>query len=146
VTLPLAGVAVLAALASARSDHDGVLDWLVPAGLRAVELGVVTVAGLVAGVPWPVVFALLAVVALYFYDLAAGLDKAASPVSRRDLGLGWPARCALVLAAAAGAQFIGPVAATAVFAALTVYIAAVFAGAALVGSLTPKRNPLNSKV
>ncbi|WP_051815595.1 CDP-alcohol phosphatidyltransferase family protein, partial [Glycomyces tenuis] len=90
--LGLAAVAVLAGITSARSDHDGIFDWLIPAGLRAVELGVVTAAGIAAGVSWPVLFTLLGVIALYFYDLAAGLDKAASPVARRELGLGWPAR------------------------------------------------------
>ncbi|GAB3229967.1 hypothetical protein GCM10027447_23810 [Glycomyces halotolerans] len=134
IPLIVAAVAVAAGLASARSDHDGIFDWLVPAGLRAVELGVITAAGLVADVPWPILFALLGVVALYFYDLAAGLDKAASPVSRRDLGLGWPARCVIAIGAAAVSTATGPVAAAAVFATLAVYIAGTFIGSVVVGT------------
>jgi len=138
--LALSGAAVLAGVASARSDHDGIFDWLVPAGLRAVELGVVTAAGIVAGVSWPVLFALLAVIALYFYDLAAGLDKAASPVARRELGLGWPARGLVAVAAAATAAALeSPPVATAVFAALAVYVAAVFIGAIVAGTVRAAR-------
>ncbi|GAB3648691.1 CDP-alcohol phosphatidyltransferase family protein [Glycomyces tarimensis] len=137
--LILAAIAVLAGLASARSDHDGIFDWLIPAGLRAVELGVITAAGIVAGVSWPVLFALLGVVALYFYDLAAGLDKAASPVSRRDLGLGWPARGLIALTAAAASLATEPVVATATFAALAVYVAATFIGAVVAGTLRAAR-------
>ena len=138
--LALAAVAVLAGLAAARSDHDGIFDWLVPAGLRAVELGVVTAAGIVAGVAWPVLFALLAVIALYFYDLAAGLDKAASPVARRELGLGWPARGLIAVAAATAAMVLesSPVA-TAVFGALAVYVAVVFIGAIVAGAVRAAR-------
>nr|WP_277605865.1 CDP-alcohol phosphatidyltransferase family protein [Glycomyces sp. L485] len=132
--LVLACVAVLAGIASARSDHDGIFDWLIPAGLRAIELGVITAAGLVAGVSWPVLFALLGVVSLYFYDLAAGLDKAASPVSRRDLGLGWPARGLIAVAASAASLVTEPIVATATFAALAVYVAATFVGAIIVGA------------
>src|SRR5690606_12060119 len=133
--LALSGAAVLAGVASARSDHDGIFDWLVPAGLRAVELGVVTAAGIVAGVSWPALFALPAVIALYFYYLAAGLDKAASPVARRELGLGWPARGLVAVAAAATAAALeSPPVATAVFAALAGYVAAVFLGASVAGT------------
>ncbi|WP_035738087.1 CDP-alcohol phosphatidyltransferase family protein [Glycomyces arizonensis] len=137
--LALAAAALLAALTAARSDHDGIFDWLIPAGLRAVELGVVTAAGIVAGVAWPVLFALLGVIALYFYDLAAGLDKAASPVARRDLGLGWPARGLVAIIAAAAAVPTAPAVATAVFAALAVYVAAVFIGAIVAGTVRAAR-------
>lgn len=137
--LALAVLAVLAGIASARSDHDGIFDWLIPAGLRAVELGTVAAAGIVAEVPWPVLFALLGVIALYFYDLAAGLDKAASPVARRDLGLGWPARGLIALGAAAAAVLTVPSVATAVFAALAVYVAAVFVGAIVAGTVRAAR-------
>ncbi|WP_100448621.1 CDP-alcohol phosphatidyltransferase family protein [Glycomyces xiaoerkulensis] len=134
ISLAVALAAIGIGLAAARSDHDGIFDWLVPAGLRAVELGVITAAGLTAEVAWPVLFALLAVVALYFYDLAAGLDKAASPVERRDLALGWPARGLIAVAAAAASLPTGPFLATAVFAGLAAYVAATFIGAILVGA------------
>ncbi|GAB3993144.1 hypothetical protein GCM10029992_04070 [Glycomyces albus] len=135
VSLGLCCIAILSGLASAHSDHDGMFDWLVPAGLRATEMGVITCAGIVAGVSWPVLFALLGVVALYFYDLAAGLDKAASPVSSREAGLGWPARSLIAVAASAAALASTPVAATVVFAALAAYVAATFIGAVVAGTL-----------
>ena len=135
ITLGLCVLAALTGLSSAHSDHDGRFDWLIPAGLRAVELGIVCAAGVAAEVSWPVLFALMGVVALYFYDLAAGLDKAASPVSSRAAGLGWPARSLVAVAAAAAAAATTPLAATAVFAALAVYVAATFIGAIIAGTL-----------
>ncbi|WP_199039802.1 CDP-alcohol phosphatidyltransferase family protein [Glycomyces salinus] len=135
VSLGLCCIAVLTGLASAHSDHDGMFDWLIPAGLRATELGIITCAGIVAGVSWPVLFALLGVVALYFYDLAAGLDKAASPVSSRGAGLGWPARSLIAVAASAAAVATTPVAATVVFGALAAYVAATFIGAIVAGTV-----------
>ncbi|THV31951.1 CDP-alcohol phosphatidyltransferase family protein [Glycomyces paridis] len=139
VPFGLAGLALVLAVSVARTDHEGLLDWFIPAGLRAVELGVIAAVGITAGVAWPVLFALLAVIALYFYDLAAGLDKAASPVARRDLGLGWPARSLIAIAAAATAAFTDPAVATVVFGLLAVYVAAVFVGAVVAGTVRASR-------
>ncbi|MEU6858720.1 CDP-alcohol phosphatidyltransferase family protein [Glycomyces sp. NPDC046736] len=135
VPFGLAALALVVAASVARTDHEGVLDWFIPAGLRAVELGAIAAAGICAGVAWPVLYALLTVIALYFYDLAAGLDKAASPVARRDLGLGWPARALIAIIASAIAVATTPAVATAVYAALAVYIAAVFVGAVVAGTV-----------
>ncbi|HEX2143693.1 MAG TPA: CDP-alcohol phosphatidyltransferase family protein [Glycomyces sp.] len=139
VPFGLAGLALVLAASVARTDHEGILDWLVPAGLRAVELGVIAAAGIAAEVSWPVLYTLLTVIALYFYDLAAGLDKAASPVARRDLGLGWPARSLIAIAAAAIAVATVPAVATVVYGALAVYVAAVFVGAVVVGTIRASR-------
>ncbi|MFC3492366.1 CDP-alcohol phosphatidyltransferase family protein [Glycomyces rhizosphaerae] len=139
VPFGLAGLALVLAASVARTDHEGLLDWFIPAGLRAVELGVICAAGIAAGVSWPVLYVLLTVIALYFYDLAAGLDKAASPVARRDLGLGWPARSLIALIAAGVAVATVPVVATVVYGALAVYVAAVFVGAVVAGTIRASR-------
>jgi hypothetical protein len=139
VPFGLAGLALVLAASVARTDHEGLLDWFIPAGLRAVELAAITAAGISAEVSWPVLYALLTVIALYFYDLAAGLDKAASPVARRDLGLGWPARSLIAITAAAIAVATVPAVATVVYAALAVYVAAVFVGAVVQGTLRASR-------
>ncbi|MDA1358475.1 DUF5941 domain-containing protein [Glycomyces luteolus] len=135
----LAALALVLAASVARTDHEGLLDWFIPAGLRAVELGAISAAGIAADVSWPVLYTLLTVIALYFYDLAAGLDKAASPVARRDLGLGWPARSLIALAAAAVAVATVPAVATVVYGALAVYVAAVFVGAVVAGTVRASR-------
>ncbi|GAA2294951.1 hypothetical protein GCM10009853_058740 [Glycomyces scopariae] len=139
VPFGLAALALVLAGSVARTDHDGILDWYIPAGLRAVELGAISAAGIAAGVAWPVLYLLLTVIALYFYDLAAGLDKAASPVARRDLGLGWPARSLIAIAAAAVAVATAPAVATVVYGVLAVYVAAVFVGAVVAGTVRASR-------
>ncbi|RRR96557.1 CDP-alcohol phosphatidyltransferase family protein [Glycomyces terrestris] len=139
IVFGLAGLALVLAGAVARTDHEGILDWYIPAGLRAVELGSVCAAGIAAAVSWPVLFLLLTVIALYFYDLAVSLDKAASPVARRDLGLGWPARSLIAIGAAAAAVATSPAVATAVYALLAVYVAAVFIGAVAAGTIRASR-------
>jgi len=139
VPFGLAGLAVVLAASVARTDHEGLLDWFIPAGLRAVELGAIGAAGIAAGVSWPVLYTLLTVIALYFYDLAAGLDKAASPVARRDLGLGWPARSVIAIAAAAVAVATDPAVATVVYGLLAVYVAGVFVGAVVTGTIRAAR-------
>ncbi|GAA2169870.1 MULTISPECIES: CDP-alcohol phosphatidyltransferase family protein [Glycomyces] len=139
VPFGLAGLAIVLAASVARTDHEGLLDWFIPAGLRAVELGAIAAAGIAAGVSWPVLYTLLTVIALYFYDLAAGLDKAASPVARRDLGLGWPARSIIAIAAAAIAVATEPSVATVVYGVLAVYVAGVFVGAVVTGTIRAAR-------
>ncbi|PRY58944.1 CDP-alcohol phosphatidyltransferase family protein [Glycomyces artemisiae] len=139
VPFGLAALALVLAGSVARTDHEGILDWYIPAGLRAVELGAICSAGIAAEVAWPVLYLLLTVIALYFYDLAAGLDKAASPVARRDLGLGWPVRSLIALVAAAVAVATGPVVATVVYGVLAVYVASVFVGAVVAGTVRASR-------
>lgn len=139
VPFGLAALALVLAASVARTDHEGILDWFIPAGLRAVELGAIGAAGIAAEVSWPVLYALLTVISLYFYDLAAGLDKAASPVARRDLGLGWPARSLVAIIAAAVAVATVPAVATVVFGALAVYVAAVFLSSVVAGTIRASR-------
>ncbi|CAM3557079.1 DUF5941 domain-containing protein [Stackebrandtia soli] len=135
----LAGILFVAVVATARNPHSGPLDWLVPACLRAGEFGMIIACGLAADVPAPLVYALLFVLSLYHYDLAARIDKAASPLDSRAFGLGWDGRTAVVLLS------LIPGLGVVVFAALTVYIGVVFLGGALLGrriaSATRKGTP-----
>ncbi len=95
--VPLMFVALIGAGASARAAHDGPLDWLVPAALRAVEYLMVVAVGMICQVPPPVIFALLFVLALHHYDLTARMEKGApDPHAKRAL-LGWDGRIVLLV-------------------------------------------------
>src|SRR5262249_4191707 len=113
-----ASVALLAGLGAAR-PHNGPLAWMVPAVLRAVEVAVIVLAGINDDVPWALTFALLGVIALFHYDLAARVDKSASPLGIRWLALGWDVRIA-VIGVAAALEF-----SSIAFAALASYLAVV---------------------
>ncbi|MCW6010694.1 CDP-alcohol phosphatidyltransferase family protein [Micromonospora sp. CPCC 205371] len=110
---------VLIAGLPAASPHEGALDWLVPAALRAVEFLFVIAVGAAFDVPRPLVYGLLMVLALHHYDLTARLEKRLGAPPLQWLSLGWDARM-LVLAIGAAAGF-----ATATFGALTTYLAVV---------------------
>jgi hypothetical protein len=99
--LPLAFVAllVLDSGLSARAQHNGPLDWLVPAALRAGEYLLVVAVALIGHVPPPVVFLLLFLLALRHYDLTARMEKGAPAGSGGSARLGWDGRV-LVLALA----------------------------------------------
>ncbi|GAA4693743.1 hypothetical protein Prum_036440 [Phytohabitans rumicis] len=112
-------VVVLVAALGAGAAHDGALDWLVPAALRAVEFLFVIAVGVAYDVPPPVIFALLLALALRHYDVTARLEKRVGGPPLHRLGLGWDGR-ALVLAAGALAG-----AATVAFAMLAGYLLAV---------------------
>jgi hypothetical protein len=94
-----AAALVLAASAGVRS-HATRYDWFVPAVLRAVEFVLVMALVVGAGAPLWLAFALIAVVALFHYDLTARLDHRASPVAPRAAALGWDGRLAVLLVAA----------------------------------------------
>lgn len=121
---------VLGSVTTTRHPHDGPFDWLVPGALRAAEFGLIIAAGLAANVPQPLIYGLLAVLALYQYDLAARIDKAASPMLSRAAGLGWDGRILVTLLA------LIPGLGVWVFALLTGYLALVFFGGALAGRRT----------
>ena len=84
---------ILAAGLPARAPHDGPLDWLVPAALRAAEYLFVVAVGLAARVPPPIVFLLLFALALRHYDRTARMGKGGPAVR-----FGWDVRI-VVLAA-----------------------------------------------
>jgi phosphatidylglycerophosphate synthase len=108
VWLVLVAVLVLAAGLPARSRHDGPLDWLIPAGLRAAEYLIVVAVGLICSVPPPIVYLLLYVLALRHYDLTARMEKGAPGASSARARLGWDGRVVLlVLCAMGGVATIG---------------------------------------
>jgi phosphatidylglycerophosphate synthase len=108
--LALVAVPVLIAGFPGRVRHDGALDWLVPAALRAGEYLVVVAAGLYGGVPWPLIFLLLFTLTLRHYDLTARMEKGAPATGAGRAVLGWDGRLLLlVLAALAGYGTAGTV-------------------------------------
>jgi hypothetical protein len=117
--------AVLAAGMTARARHDRPLDWLVPAVLRGAEYLFVVLAGLAGGVPWPLMFLLLFVLALRHYDLTARMEKGAPGTRAGAAVLGWEGRT-VVLAAATLAGF-----ASAGFVALAAFVGGAFLATAV---------------
>lgn len=104
VALAAAALVVLAAGLPAGAKHDGPLDWLVPAALRAAEYLLVVAVGLVGSVPPPVVFLLLFTLALRHYDLTARMEKGAPAGRSRPALIGWDVRVVLLTAAALAGQ------------------------------------------
>ncbi|WP_433300044.1 DUF5941 domain-containing protein [Actinoplanes sp. CA-030573] len=106
--LAIAALLVLAAGLPARARHDGPLDWLVPAALRAGEYLLVVAAGLSGSVPPPVVYLLLFTLALRHYDLTARMEKGAPAGRAVGAPIGWDGRVVLLTAfALAGAATAG---------------------------------------
>ena len=109
---------LLAGLGRAH-PHDGRLDWLVPPLLEAGEYIYLAAVGVSAGVPRPIIFALLAAIAAHHYDVGCrarlGHSIAPPPWAVRA-GLGWEGR---MLVAALGAMLgIAPFA----YVALSAYV------------------------
>jgi phosphatidylglycerophosphate synthase len=127
----LAYLAAGAAALAAGHRHLEPLHWLVPAALRAGEAAVVLLVARYAAVPLPLVFGLLAVLAAYHYDLTARLERRGSPLAWRALALGWDGRLAVLgIAALFGLAAEG-------VAALAAYLAVIFIGGSLIGTLLP---------
>jgi phosphatidylglycerophosphate synthase len=91
LVLIYAGLALLAG-AAASSRHDGPLDWLTVAGLRATEYTFIVVAGVLGGVPLWLVYTLLLVLTLYHYDVTGRIEKQATPVRGEAILRGWDIR------------------------------------------------------
>ncbi|MFI7539773.1 DUF5941 domain-containing protein [Actinoplanes sp. NPDC049599] len=103
-----AAVLVLGAGLAARSRHNGPLDWLIPAGLRAAEYLMVVAVGLICAVPPPVVYLLLFMLALDHYDLTARMEKGAPDATAARTLFGWDGRVViLVLSALGGVATVG---------------------------------------
>jgi len=121
-------VALLLTGPAATHSHDGPLDWLVPPIIRAIEYGYVAVLGFAHGVPEPLIYLLIAVLAYHHYDTVyrtrqrptAGRDEFGPPEWVFRAGLGWDGRM-LVIACAGliGALPFG-------YAALAVYLGVLF--------------------
>ena len=98
--LAVVALLVLGAGLPARARHDGALDWLVPAVLRAAEYLMVVAVGLTGRVPPPVIFLLLFTLALRHYDLTARMEKGAPAGRTTGAAIGWDGRIVLLTAAA----------------------------------------------
>ncbi|NMO55079.1 CDP-alcohol phosphatidyltransferase family protein [Actinoplanes sp. TBRC 11911] len=103
IPVVITALIVLADGLPARARHDGPLDWLVPAALRAAEYLLVVGVGLAYDVPPAVVYLLLFTLALRHYDLTARMEKGA-PGGRAGGPLGWDGRVLLLTVAAVVGQ------------------------------------------
>jgi hypothetical protein len=120
--VPLVPVqALLLAGPGSAHPHSGRLDWVAPNLIRVMEYGYLAAVGFSHGVPKPLVFALLCVLAYHHYDTAyrvrQGLGTAAW-VFRA--GLGWEGR--MLVAGLGAATHTAPV----LYAVLTCYLGALF--------------------
>lgn len=88
-------VAMLLAAVGSSHPHDGRLDWMVPVVLQAGQYVYITALGFATGVPAPVIFALCALIAVHYADLAGH--------AQQRTALGWDGRMIAVgLGAALG--------------------------------------------
>ncbi|MEU9506986.1 DUF5941 domain-containing protein [Micromonospora sp. NPDC048170] len=133
-TLLLALAGLLLAGGGARAAHDGPLDWLVPAALRAGEFLFAIAVGVVGDVPPWLIFGYLFVLTLHHYDLTARLEKRQAAPPLHGGTLGWEGRSVLLaLAAIVGFAGIG-------MATLGTYLLVVFVGSvALAWVVLPAR-------
>ncbi|WP_433389396.1 DUF5941 domain-containing protein [Micromonospora sp. KLBMP9576] len=107
-TLLLALAGLLLAGGGAPAAHDGPLDWLVPAALRAGEFLFAIAVGVAGGVPAWLIFGYVFVLTLHHYDLTARLEKRQDAPPLHGATLGWEGRSALLaLAAIVGFAGIG---------------------------------------
>ena len=126
LVLIYAGLALVAGLA-ASSRHDGPLDWLTVAGLRATEYTFIVVAGVLGGVPLWLVYTLLLVLTLYHYDVTGRIEKQATPVRGEAILRGWDIRVTVLAITVAFGW------AVAAYAVAAIVIGGVFVIGALVG-------------
>ncbi|MFG3578808.1 DUF5941 domain-containing protein [Micromonospora chersina] len=89
-------VVLLSGAQGARAAHDGPLDWLVPAALRAGEYLFAIAVGVAGRVsPW-LIFGYVFVLTLHHYDLTARLEKRQAAPPLHAATLGWEGRSALL--------------------------------------------------
>ncbi|MEV4462657.1 DUF5941 domain-containing protein [Micromonospora echinofusca] len=132
--VPAALLVLLAAGLGAGAAHNGPLDWLVPAALRAGEYLFAIAVGVVGDVPPWLIFGYVFVLTLHHYDLTARLEKRQSAPPLHGVTLGWEGRSVLLaLAAIVGFAGIG-------MATLGTYLLVVFVGSvALAWVVLPAR-------
>jgi hypothetical protein len=123
-------VVMLLAAPGSSHRHDGRFGWLVPPVLQAGQYVYIAALGFASGVPGPVIFALCAVIAVRFADLAYQAENgqpqaAATP----GTGMGWEGR---MLAVGLGA-ILGI--ATFAYLALAAYLGALICRKALISRL-----------
>ncbi|MFD2763635.1 DUF5941 domain-containing protein [Micromonospora eburnea] len=106
--VPLAVLVLLVAALGARASHDGPLDWLVPAALRAGEYLFAIAVGVAGRAPAWLIFGYVFVLTLHHYDLTARLEKRQTAPPLHPATLGWDVRSVLLAVATfAGFASIG---------------------------------------
>ncbi|MCT2277341.1 CDP-alcohol phosphatidyltransferase family protein [Micromonospora chalcea] len=95
----LALVLLLGAAQGSRAPHDGSLDWLVPAALRAAEYLFAIAVGVAGRAPAWLIFGYVLVLTLHHYDLTARLEKRQAAPPLHAATLGWLGRSVLLAAA-----------------------------------------------
>ncbi|MEU5527648.1 DUF5941 domain-containing protein [Micromonospora chersina] len=94
--VPVGLLVLLGGALGARAAHDGPLDWLVPAALRAGEYLFAIAVGVAGRVsPW-LIFGYVFVLTLHHYDLTARLEKRQAAPPLHAATLGWEGRSALL--------------------------------------------------
>ncbi|WP_433531078.1 DUF5941 domain-containing protein [Micromonospora sp. CA-263727] len=106
--VPVALLVLLVGAAGAGAAHNGPLDWLVPAALRAAEYLFAIAVGVIGGAPAWLIFGYVFVLTLHHYDLVARLEKRQPAPPLHAATLGWEGRSALLaLTAIAGFVSVG---------------------------------------
>ncbi|GGO04594.1 DUF5941 domain-containing protein [Micromonospora parathelypteridis] len=106
--VPVALLVLLVGGLGAGAAHNGPLDWLVPAALRAAEYLFAIAVGVVGDVPGWLIFGYVFVLTVHHYDLTARLEKRQAAPPLHVATLGWEGRSALLaLAAIAGTAGVG---------------------------------------
>ncbi|MGC4855465.1 DUF5941 domain-containing protein [Micromonospora sp. DT4] len=106
--VPVALLVLLAGGLGAGAAHNGPLDWLVPAALRAAEYLFAIAVGVVGGAPGWLIFGYVFVLTVHHYDLTARLEKRQVAPPLHAATLGWEGRSVLLaLAAITGIVSIG---------------------------------------
>ncbi|MFI5926340.1 DUF5941 domain-containing protein [Micromonospora sp. NPDC051543] len=106
--VPVALLVLLAGGLGAGAAHNGPLDWLVPAALRAAEYLFAIAVGVVGGAPGWLIFGYVFVLTVHHYDLTARLEKRQAAPPLHAATLGWDGRSVLLaLLAIAGIVSIG---------------------------------------
>ncbi|WP_435829789.1 DUF5941 domain-containing protein [Micromonospora costi] len=106
--LPVALLVLLLGGLGAGAAHNGPLDWLVPAALRAGEYLFAIAVGVVGDVPPGLIFGYVFLLTVHHYDLTARLEKRQAAPPLHAATLGWDGRSVLLcLAAIVGFAGIG---------------------------------------
>ncbi|MEV1316002.1 DUF5941 domain-containing protein [Micromonospora arborensis] len=98
--VPVALLVLLVGGLGAGAAHNGPLDWLVPAALRAAEYLFAIAVGVVGDVPGWLIFGYVLVLTVHHYDLTARLEKRQAAPPLHGATLGWEGRSALLALAA----------------------------------------------
>jgi hypothetical protein len=128
--------AMLLAAPGAGHPHDGRFDWLVPLMLLVGQYILLVALGLSGGVPGPVMFGMISLVALRQLDVARRASQQAGWPAQPS-GLGWDGRIVLVgLAAVLG--FV-----TFAYLALTAYLGLLLCRVSVSGWLAVREPPIS---